>query len=63
MSATRTECPFWCGYVEHFGVPAESGARVAVETIRAAATDVEWILLVAYDDEWATRWTRLLGTR
>ena len=46
-----------------FGVPAELGARVAVEAIRATATDVEQVLLVAYDDEWATRWTRLLGSR
>ncbi len=45
-----------------FGVPAELGGRIAVEAIRSAATDVDRVLLVAYDDEWATRWTRLLGT-
>jgi O-acetyl-ADP-ribose deacetylase (regulator of RNase III) len=46
-----------------FGVPAELGARVAVDAIRATETGVERVLLVAYDDEWVTRWTRLLGSR
>jgi O-acetyl-ADP-ribose deacetylase (regulator of RNase III) len=44
-----------------FGVPADFGARVAVETIRAVATNVERVLLVAYDDDWASRWARVLA--
>jgi O-acetyl-ADP-ribose deacetylase (regulator of RNase III) len=46
-----------------FGVPAELGGRTAIAAIRAASTDVEQVLLVGYDDEWAARWTRLLAAR
>jgi len=44
-----------------FGFPAEAGARIAVDALRSGTTDVERVLLVAYDNDWAQRWSRVLA--
>lgn len=43
-----------------YGFPPELGARIAIGSIRRGATNVERVLLVAYDEEWVQRWERVL---
>jgi O-acetyl-ADP-ribose deacetylase len=45
-----------------FGYPADEAADVAVTTVRATPTAVEEVLLVAFDDDTAARYERLLST-
>jgi O-acetyl-ADP-ribose deacetylase (regulator of RNase III) len=45
-----------------FGYPPEEAARIAVDTVRSTPTEVEQVLLVAFDAETATRYERLLNS-
>ncbi|WP_334143437.1 O-acetyl-ADP-ribose deacetylase [Rhabdothermincola sp.] len=45
-----------------FGYPPEEAARIAVDSVRATPTEVEQVLLVAFDAETATRYERLLSS-
>ncbi|WP_208029557.1 O-acetyl-ADP-ribose deacetylase [Rhabdothermincola sediminis] len=45
-----------------FGYPPEEAARIAVDTVRATPTEVEQVLLVAFDAETATCYERLLNS-
>lgn len=44
-----------------FGYPADEASLLAVNTLRAARTDVERVVLVAFDDETYDRYRALLG--
>lgn len=44
-----------------YGFPADAAATIAVEAVRTADTDVERVLLVAFDLETFERYRRLLG--
>ncbi len=44
-----------------FGYPVEAAARVALETLRSAATSVEEVRLVAFDDRTHEVYEQLLG--
>jgi O-acetyl-ADP-ribose deacetylase len=44
-----------------FGYPADDAAIIAVDTIRAAVTDVERVVLVAFDDATFRRYENRLG--
>jgi len=45
-----------------YGYPAAEAARIAVETLRGAATDVELARLVAFDAGTLRRYAELLGS-
>lgn len=44
-----------------YGYPADEAAEVAIATLRAAAADVDEVILVAFDEPAADRYRRLLG--
>ena len=44
-----------------YGYPAEEAARVAVETVTSTASQVEAVVLVAFDDRTLELYRRLLG--
>src|SRR6266511_5303810 len=46
-----------------YGYPADQAARIAVETVRASATSVELVRLVAFDSATLRRYQELLGPR
>lgn len=43
-----------------YGYPKDHAAEVSVRALRAVATDVEHVLLVAFDDATAARWRHAL---
>src|SRR6516164_190723 len=45
-----------------FGFPRRLAAEIAVTTLRSSATEVERVVLVAFDTETATTYRSLLGT-
>jgi O-acetyl-ADP-ribose deacetylase (regulator of RNase III) len=44
-----------------YGYPAEEAARVAVETVTSTASQVDTVVLVAFDDRTLELYSRLLG--
>jgi len=44
-----------------YGYPADQAARIAVETVRATATSVDLVRLVAFDSATLRRYQELLG--
>jgi O-acetyl-ADP-ribose deacetylase (regulator of RNase III) len=44
-----------------YGYPADQAARIAVETVRATATGIELVRLVAFDSATLRRYQELLG--
>jgi O-acetyl-ADP-ribose deacetylase len=45
-----------------YGFPADQAATIAVDAVRTARTDVEEVILVAFDQETHDRYERLLNT-
>jgi O-acetyl-ADP-ribose deacetylase (regulator of RNase III) len=44
-----------------YGYPPDEAAAIAVDTVRSTPTDVERVILVAFDDATLTRYRRLLA--